>query len=273
MVFFSDHGLSFGSGSLGSRLSGFLLGFEPGSTRLRCLALLLGAAPRFTRFLPVGGHAGQRGCFGGLLGAEPVARQVSCAPFGFGAFTHQTGEFLLLGGSGSGGSCQFRGGKLAALGIGQRTLFRLDFRAQCDFGQALDMGLLRGGGLGGGLRRSSPNGLLRRNFVGLHTSLRRNNLFGGLHLPRFGGCPGTFIGGGTRQRLGFGSPFGSHAVRRVLAALPLQVHQSRQDFAQSRLPVQGKTCEPRSGEPNPVPPRAEGRIDRWNPVKPAAKPC
>jgi hypothetical protein len=55
--------------------------------------------------------------------------------------------------------------------------------------------------------------------------------------------------------------------------LPLQIHQSRQDFAQSRLPVQGRACEPRSGEPNPVPPGAEGRIDRWNPVKPAAKPC
>jgi hypothetical protein len=55
--------------------------------------------------------------------------------------------------------------------------------------------------------------------------------------------------------------------------LPLQIHQSRQDFAQSRLPVQGKAHEPRPEEPNPVPPRAEGRIDRWNPVKPAAKPC
>ncbi len=106
------------------------------------------------------------------------------------------------------------------------------------------MGLLRGGGLGGSLRRRAAHGLFRRNLVGLHTSLRRNNLLGCLYLPRFGGCTGTFVRGRSRQRLGFGRPFGRHAVRRELATLPLQIHQSRQDFAQSRLPVQGKTHAP-----------------------------
>ena len=275
----SRSGFSFGRIPFCAGQAGLLLGFKPGSRSLPRLALLFGATARFARFLILGRDASQCRSLGGLFGAQSVVCEICGAFFGFCTFPGQTRKVLLLGSTSSGRICQFRGRKLATLGIGQRTLFRLDFRTQRYFGQPFDMRLLRGGGLSGGLSGSAPQSLLRRNLVGLHASLRRNNVFCGLHLARFSGSPSTFVGGGARQGFGFGSSLGiqlvssGHAASRDLATLPLQVHQSRQDFAQIRLPVQGKACEPLSGEPNPVPPRAEGRIDRWNPVKPAAKPC
>ncbi len=227
-----------------------MLGFEPGSRGLPRLTLLLGAAPRFACFLLLGCDARQRRSLGGLFGAQSIVREIGRTSFGFCSFPGKTRKILLLGGAGCGRDCQFRGSKLAALGIGQRTLFRLDLRAQRYFGQPFDMRLLRCSGLGGSLGGSTSKCLLRRKFVGLYASLRRNNVFGSLQVARFGGSTGTFVRSGARQRLGFGSSFGiqlvsrSHAARRELAALPLQIHQSRQDFAQSRLPVQAKACDP-----------------------------
>lgn len=185
-----------------------------------------------------------------MLRAEPAVREFRRTPFDFGALAGQPGQLLLPGGTRGGCACKLGGSKLAALGIGKRTLFRLDLRAQRYFGQPFDMRLLRCSGLGGSLGGRTPQCLLRRKFVGLYASLRRNNVFGSLQVARFGGSTGTFVRSGARQRLGFGSSFGihpvsrGHAARRELAALSLQIHQSRQDFAQSRLPVQAKACDP-----------------------------
>ena len=243
-------GLGFGRGPFRPCLAGLLLRFEPGGRSMPGLEFLLGTAPRFPRFLPFSGYARQRGSFGRLLGTQPLVRQIRRTPLGVSPFAGQAGELLFLACPGSSSRRQLGSGKFAALGIGERALFRLDFRAQRDFSQTFDMRLLRGGRLGCGLGRGTAQGLLRRKFVCLQTALGRRCLLGSLGLTRFCSGPGAFVRGGTRESLCFGSAFGvglisgGHTVRGELAALPLQIHQSRQDFAQGLLPVPGKACFP-----------------------------
>jgi hypothetical protein len=233
--------------------AGLLFGFEPCSRSPPDLDFLLGTATGFPRLLLLGGDSRKRRGLGGLFGAESVIRQISRTPLRISPFPGQTGEFLFLAcSSGSRGS-QLGGGKFAALGVGQRALFRLDFRAQRDFGQALDMHLLRRCSLGSSLRSSAAQGLFRSKIVGLQAALCRRSLLGGLELARFGSGPGALVRGGPRQSLGFCRPLGvyliagGYAAEGDLATLPLQIHQSRQDFAHAWLPITGKACKPDCG--------------------------
>ena len=115
------------------------------------------------------------------------------------------------------------------------------------------MRLLGCGSLCGSLRSGTPHGLLGGEFVSLQASLRCDYLFGRLHMSRLGCSTSAFIRSRTRQCLGFGCSFGvqlvssSHAASSELAALPLKIHQSCQDFAHNWLPVTGEAYQPDHG--------------------------
>lgn len=176
----SHSGLGLGRSPLGASQAGLVFSFDTGRRGLCRFAFKLGTPPCFACLLLLGRDAGQGRRLGGLLSAEPTARQFRRTPFDFGALAGQTGQLLLPGGTRGGCACKLRGGKLAALGIGQRALLRLDLRAQRDLGEAFDMRLLRGGSLCGSLCSGTPDGLLGGEFVGLQASLRCNYLFGRL---------------------------------------------------------------------------------------------
>ncbi len=165
-------GLGFGDHARGVCTVGFQLRLQPLGCRARRFGFLVGATPRFPRFLVFGRHARQGCGFGGLLGAKLLVCEIGRPSLGFDPLAGQASKLLFLGGPRGGCTCQFGGGKLTALGIRQRALLGVDSRTQSDFGETLDMRLLGCGGLGRRLGGGTAQGLVRGKPVGLQASLR-----------------------------------------------------------------------------------------------------
>ena len=247
-------GLCLGRHALGPRHARLVLGFEASSGGVPGFSLLFGTTLRFPRRLFFCCHARQRRGFGDLFGTKLLVRQIGRVSFGVGARAGKPRKFFLLAGPCSGCDRKFRCGEFAALGICQRSLFRLDSRAQCDFGQAFDMSLLRRRRLGRGLRGGATNRMIGREFFCLLPPLRRGDLLGRMQLPRFGGGTGAFLGAGASQRVGLGGPFGIGRVRGreiadrdELPALPLHILQFLQQFAQASPQAPDTIANCRSG--------------------------
>ena len=232
--------------ALGTRHGRLVFGFETHGSGVPGLGFLFGATQRFPRRLFFGCHARQRRSFRNLLGTQLFVRQIGRAPLGVSPLSGQASELFLFVGPCDGSGCKFGRGEFPTLGIRQRTLFRLDSRAQGDFGHAFDMRLLRSGSLGGGLGGGATDGVFRGKAIGLQPSLRGGGLLGGLRQPQLGGGTGPLFSAGARQCIGLG---GALDVRRVcrddritrdaLLALPLHIHQSRQYLAQVYAPHSG----------------------------------
>ena len=227
--------------ALGPRHARLMLGFETYSRRVPGLGFLFDATLRFPRRLIFCCHARQRRGFRNLFGTKLLVSQVGRAPLGLGALAGEPGEFFLFVGPCGGRNGKLRRGKFTALGVRQRTLFRLDSRAQRDFGHAFDMGLLRGGCLGGSLGGGAADGMFCSKAVGLNPALRRSRLLGGLRQPQLGGGTGPLFSTGARQCVGFGRALGIRrirgseiAARHKIPPLPLYVLQSLQQFAHAR---------------------------------------
>jgi hypothetical protein len=227
-----------------------MLGFETHGSGVSCLGFLFGAAAGFACRLVFSRYARQGGCFGDLLGANFLVRQIGRASFGFGPLTSQAGEFFFLPGAGRRRDCQFRSGEFAALGVCQGTLFGLDSRTQSDFGQSLDMRLLRGGGLRRCLGGSATECVFRSKIFGLLAPLRGGSVLRGQQLTRFGGGASALFRTGAGQGIRLG---GSLCVRRVCSgsrttcgaflALALHIHQPHQGFAQAFAPGSGQNVK------------------------------
>ncbi len=190
---------------------------------------------RFPRCLSFRRHGSQGGRFGDLLGAQFLVRKVGGTVLGSGPLARQPDQFFLFLGARSGRGCQFGSGEFTALGIRQGALFRLDSRAQGDFGEAFGMGLLRGDGLRRGLYGRAAARLFGGEIFGLLPALGGGNLRGGEQVARFGGGSGALLRGGAPERRRFRRPLGVGCVCRSeaaadgqIAALPLRLLQSLQ---------------------------------------------
>lgn len=239
-----------GSGALGAGAGCFLLGFQACRGLAARIGFVVGATARLARRLAFRRHAGQRGSLSRLVVAQAFVREIRCTALGLDPLPDHAFEFLFLARPGTGRRGQFRRCKFAALGIRQRPLFRLDPGPQRNLGQPLDVGLLRGGGLGRAFGRRAIERLLGRKSLGLLTALCGGDVFGSHQLARLGGGARALVRGSQGQRLGSGGTLG---VRRIgdrrgdagseLPALLFGLHQSRQKFAQAALRTPGEFPE------------------------------
>jgi len=94
-----------------------------------CFSLTLGAVPGFGGRLTFRGHTRQGRSFGDLLDPHLFGSPRGGTSFGFCPLGGQPGQISLSPGAGSRGRCQFGGGPLAALGLGQGSLLRFDLHA------------------------------------------------------------------------------------------------------------------------------------------------
>ena len=240
-------GLRFGRRTLGPRQVGLIFGFESHCGGVPRFRFLFGTPAGFARCLFFRRHARQGCGLGDLLGANFFARQIGRAPFGFGPLASQTSNFFFFPGAGSSGDRQLGGGEFTALGIRQGALFGLDSRAQGNLCQSFDMRLLRRGGLRRCFGGRAAESVFRGKIFGLQAPLRSGNVLGRQQLTRLGGGARALVRTGTGQGVRLGGALG---VRRIggsrsaaggaLLALPLDIHQSRQDFAQALAPGCGQ---------------------------------
>lgn len=242
----SIRGFCFSRDAFGARHARLVFGLEARRRRVARFRLLLGTALRFPRRLFFGCHARQGRGFRNLLGAQFFVRQIGRASLGIRPLAGQAGEFFLFVGPCIRRDCKFGSREFSPLGVGQRALFSLDPRAQCDFGQAFDMRLLRCRGLGRRFGGSTTDGMFRGKALGLQPPLRGRCLLGGLRQPQLGGGTGPLFSTSAGKCASLGSPLavrrvcrGDRITRNALLALPLQIHQSRQNSAQ--------ICAPHSG--------------------------
>jgi len=224
-----------GGSAFGTCPRRFLLGLQARGRLATRIGLVVGATTRFARRLALGRDTRQRGGHGRLVVAQPFAGEIGGAPLGLHPLPNQAFEFLFLARPGAGGGGQFGRGKFAALGIRQGSLLRLDPVPQRDLGQPLDVGLLRGRGLGRTLGRSTVERLLGREFLRLLAPLCGGDVLRSHELARLGGGARALVRRSPGQSIGGGGTLG---VRRVchrrggtcsqLPALLFRLHQSRQ---------------------------------------------
>ena len=100
--------------------------------------------PGFGSRLIFRGHTRQGRSFGNLLDPHLLGSTLGGTSFGFCPLGGQPGQISLSPGAGGRGRCEFGGGPLAALGLGQGALLRFDLYAQGSRDQVLGLHLLCG---------------------------------------------------------------------------------------------------------------------------------